>query len=197
MPQPTRAPCSTPFDAGNVFSSIDALGGPVALSFTASSAGGSVAMGEDCRDERSDDASRSRAMHRKERRVSLLRDGSAGDDRSGSAPGACRDRGRRLSSRDSVAGRPGRAAVPWVVSNPIYVLSRGTTGGDGRADRGAEARRHALQQWPATGWHLENSAAIARRARRRARRRRHAVAASIRARRNRRRRSIRRRSSCR
>ena len=129
MPEPTRERCSTPFDAGHVFSSIDALGGPVALSFSATGSDGSVTMGEDVvmkgpmtfavQSNAPDGAT-----------ISLLRDGSPVTtvsaprlEQAASEPGVYR-------VEIQWPGAPGKPPVPWIVSNPIYVLVTSTTDGD-------------------------------------------------------------------
>ena len=108
---------------GNVFSSIDALGGPVALSFTASGADGSVTMGEDLVDRKGQTRLAVRSNAPEGATVSLLRNGSAVTTVAGphlehvaSEPGVYR-------VEIQWPGAPGEPPVPWVVSNPIYVLS--------------------------------------------------------------------------
>jgi hypothetical protein len=155
-----RADANTILDAirrGRVFSSIDALAGPVAFSFSASTAGDRVAMGEDViakgpmtfqvRSNASDGVT-----------VSLLRDGQSVHTASGSQleyaspdPGVYR-------VEMHWPGAPGEPPVPWVVSNPIYVLD-----GPRRADQVSESIAPAKQvdvrydNGPATDWHVENS----------------------------------------
>ena len=142
---------------GGVFSSIDALAGPVAFSFSASGAGDRVAMGEDViakglltfqvRSNAPDGVT-----------VSLLRDGHPAKTASGSQlehstsdPGVYR-------VEMQWPGAPGGPPVPWVVSNPIYVLD-----GPRRSDQISESIAPPKQvdvrysNGPATDWHIENS----------------------------------------
>jgi hypothetical protein len=142
---------------GAVFSSIDALAGPAVLSFSASGSGGSVAMGQDftmtgsmtfeVQSNAPDGAI-----------VSLLRDGRSVTTASGprleyvaSEPGVYR-------VEVQWPGAPGDPPVPWVVSNPIYLLSHARP-----AETVAPAATPAhvetrYSNGPATGWHVENSA---------------------------------------
>jgi hypothetical protein len=142
---------------GGVFSSIDALAGPVAFSFSATAAGRHVAMGEDVvatgpvafevRSNAPDDVT-----------VSMLRNGQRVHTASGShleyispEPGVYR-------VEMQWPGAPGQPPVPWIVSNPIYALDRPRPAQeisqviappkdvDVRYDNG-----------PATDWHVENS----------------------------------------
>ena len=142
---------------GRVFSSIDALAGPVALSFSASSADDRVAMGEEViakgpltfqvGSNAPDGVT-----------VSLLRDGHPVKTASGSQlehstsdPGVYR-------VEMQWPGAPGEPPVPWVVSNPIYVLD-----GPRRTDQISESIAPPKQvdvrysNGPATDWHIENS----------------------------------------
>ena len=141
---------------GRVFSSIDALAGPVAFVFAASNANRTVAMG--------DEVIAKGAMTFQVTsnapdgvRVTLLRDGRP--VRTVSGP--------HLEYESSDAGvyrvemqwpgAPGEPAIPWVVSNPIYVQS-GPRPADAvvapRAPTQADVR---YSNGPATDWHIENS----------------------------------------
>jgi len=142
---------------GRVYSSIDALAGPAALSFSASGGGDSVAMGEDVigkgpltfqvRSNAPDGVT-----------VSLLREGHPVKTASGSQleystsdPGVYR-------VEMQWPGAPGEPPVPWVVSNPIYVLD-----GPRRTDQISESIVLPKEvdvrysNGPATDWHIENS----------------------------------------
>lgn len=142
---------------GHVFSSIDALARPVAMSFSASGTGGSVAMGEDGIMKGpmtllvESNVPESAA-------ISLLRDGRS--VKSGPGP--------RLEYVASDAGvyrveigwpdAPGQPPVPWVISNPIYLLNRprpAQTIGPVVLPKQLDTR---YSNGPATGWHIENSA---------------------------------------
>jgi hypothetical protein len=142
---------------GRVFSSIDALAGPVAFSFSASGTGNGVAMGEDVvakgpltfqvRSNAPDDVA-----------ITLLRNGERVHSVSGSQlEYTSSDRGvYRVEMQ--WPGAPGDPPVPWVVSNPIYVLD-----GPRKPDQISESIAPPAQvdarysNGPATDWHIENS----------------------------------------
>jgi hypothetical protein len=142
---------------GRVFSAIDGLAGPVAFSFTASGEGSTVAMGEDVIAKGSMTFQvRSNAPHGVS--TSLLRDGrpvhtvaSAQLDYASSDAGVYR-------VEMHWPGAPGEPPVPWVVSNPIYVLAspRATE----RAVTAIPPPKQLNVRYangPATDWHIENS----------------------------------------
>lgn len=141
---------------GRVFSSIDALAGPVAFAFSALHAARPVAMGDEViakgvtmfqvRSNAPDGVS-----------VSLLRDARPIHTVSGPQ--------LEYESSDTGVyrvemqwpGAPGVPSVPWVVSNPIYVRSapRPADVVDPRAaPKQADVR---YRNGPATEWHIENS----------------------------------------
>ena len=141
---------------GNVFSSIDALGGPVALSFTASGADGSVTMGEDLVTKgQTRLAVRSNAPEGAT--VSLLRNGSAVTAVTGPNLEHVASEAGVYRVEIQWPGAPGEPPVPWVVSNPIYVLS-GARPAETIAPP-AEPKQVATRyaNGPANGWHVENS----------------------------------------
>jgi hypothetical protein len=142
--------------SGRVFSSIDALAGPVAFAFAASNANRTVAMGEEVvakgplTFQVTSNAPDSVT-------VSLLRDGRQVHTVSGphlayesSEPGVYR-------VEMHWPGAPGTPPIPWVVSNPIYVRS-GPRAVDAvvtpRQPVQADAR---YNNGPASDWHIENS----------------------------------------
>ena len=155
-----RADAGVVLDAirrGHVFSSIDALGGPVALSFSATGSDGSVTMGEDVvmkgpmmfavQSNAPDGAT-----------ISLFRDGSPVT--TVSAP-----RLEQVASDPGVyrveiqwPGAPGKPPVPWIVSNPIYALSRARPTEIVAPPTGPKQVDTRYSNGPATGWHVENSA---------------------------------------
>lgn len=142
---------------GGVFASIDALAGPIAFSFSASGAGKGVAMGEDAvstapitfqvRSNAPDGVT-----------AALLRNGKTVHTTSGA-------RLEYVSSEAGVyrvemrwPGAPGEPSVPWVVSNPIYVLANPRP-----VHQISESVSPPKQvdvrysNGPATDWHVENS----------------------------------------
>jgi hypothetical protein len=141
---------------GRVFSSIDALAGPVAFSFAASNAEHTIAMGDDV-------VAKEMTTFRVQSNapagavVVLLRDGRAVHTVSGAQleyesadPGVYRVEIQSPSA-------PGEPPVPWIVSNPIYVLSRPRQP-DAITPPDAPKQLDALYaDGPATRWHIENS----------------------------------------
>jgi hypothetical protein len=142
---------------GGVFSSIDALARPVAFSFSASGAGGKVAMGEDVvatgpmtfqvRSNAPDGVT-----------MALLRGGKRVHTVSGSE--------LEFVSSDAGVYRvemqwpdgPGEPPVPWVISNPIYVLARPRSANQGSESVSPPKKVDVRYgNGPATDWHIENS----------------------------------------
>jgi hypothetical protein len=155
-----RADAGAVLDAirnGGVFSAIDALAGPVALSFAASDSRHRVAMGEDY-------VSRDPIMFQARSNapagitLSLLRDGQPVHTVSGSQlEYQASDTGvYRVELR--WPGAPGEPPVPWVVSNPIYVLS-GPRAPEHVSDSLALPAHVDVRyaNGTATGWHIEKS----------------------------------------
>ena len=143
--------------SGGVFSSIDALAGPVALSFTASDTRHRVAIGEDF-------ISRDRITFRAHSNapdgvtLSLLRGGQSVHSASGSQLEYQATHTGAYRVELQWPGAPGEPPVPWVVSNPIYVLAS-PRAPDHVSDSPAPPTyvdvRYA--NGPATDWHIENS----------------------------------------
>ncbi|HEY9467108.1 MAG TPA: CehA/McbA family metallohydrolase [Vicinamibacterales bacterium] len=143
---------------GHVFSSIDALAGPVAFSFSASSTAGNVAMGEDViatapvtfqvRSNAPGDAA-----------ITLLRNGERVHAASGPQLEYTSSERGVYRVEMQWPGAPGDPPVPWIVSNPIYVLN-----GPRPAVHVSESIAAPTQvdvrysDGPATDWHIENSA---------------------------------------
>jgi hypothetical protein len=107
--------------AGHLYSTIDALGGPAAMSFTATS-GRMTASGGDVLPLNGPVALRVEVQAPADARIELLKDGNVVETRTGplaerveaAAPAVYR-------VEVSLPGAPGQPPVPWVVSNPIYV----------------------------------------------------------------------------
>jgi hypothetical protein len=106
--------------AGHLYSTIDALGGPAAMSFTATS-GAAMASGGDVLPLNGPVALRVEVQAPADARIDLLKDGAVVETRTGplleladaAAPAVYR-------VEVSMPGAPGQPAVPWIVSNPIY-----------------------------------------------------------------------------
>ena len=141
---------------GHVFSTIDALAGPVALSFSAASADRTVAMGEDVV-AKGTMTFQVQSNAPEGASLSLLRDGKPVQTASGahleyssSDPGVYR-------VELQWPGAPGTPPVPWVVSNPIYVLSGPRPVETIAAPVPPKLVDVRYSDGPATDWHIENS----------------------------------------
>ena len=141
---------------GRVFSSIDAIAGPVAFSFTATSEDDTAVMGQDIVAKGSL-TFRVQSNAPAESDITLLRDGHAVRTVTGSQ--------LEYSSADVGVYRvevhapraPGQPPVPWILSNPIYVLAR-PRAANPVATAAAPAQANArYSDGPATDWHVENS----------------------------------------
>jgi hypothetical protein len=141
---------------GRVFSSIDALAGPVAFAFAASNANRTVAMGEEV-------VAKGALTFRVTSNapdgvsVSLFRDGRQVHTVAGP----------HLEYESSDAGvyrvemqwpgAPGTPFIPWVVSNPIYVRSGPRPADAIVAPRQPVQADVRYSNGPASDWHIENS----------------------------------------
>jgi hypothetical protein len=142
--------------AGHVYSTIDALGGPAAMSFTATS-GAATASGGDVLPLNGPVALRVEVQAPADARIDLLKDGTVVETRTGplleltdaAAPAVYR-------VEVSLPGAPGQPAVPWIVSNPIYA-------GRNVAEPMPAARPRTTtfaveyKDGPAQGWIVETS----------------------------------------
>ena len=142
--------------AGHLYSTIDALGGPAAMSFTATS-GTAMASGGDVLPLNGPVALRVEVQAPADARIDLLQDGAVVETRTGplleladaAAPAVYR-------VEVSVPGAPGQPAVPWIVSNPIYA-------GRDAAEPVPAARPRATtfaieyKDGPVQGWIVETS----------------------------------------
>jgi hypothetical protein len=141
---------------GRVFSSIEALAGPVAFTFTASSADGTTEMGDEVVGK-SPLTFQVRTNAPDGVHIALLRDGRRVHAAAGSQVEYTSSDAGVYRVEMQWPGAPGEPPVPWVVSNPIYVLSQ---------PRPLETAAPAItptqvdvrySNGPATDWHLENS----------------------------------------
>ena len=154
-----RADARTVLDAirhGHVYSSIDALAAPVAFSFTASNAEGMVTMGEDVV-AKGTTTFRVQSNAPESARLSLLRNGQPVHSTAGPQleyvspdPGVYRV---EVLWPDA----PGEPPVPWIVSNPIYVLSTRRAVDAVAAPVTPKGVNVRYSDGPATDWHIENS----------------------------------------
>lgn len=154
----SRADAAAVLDAirrGRVFSSIDALAGPVAFLFSASAAGRRVAMGEDVVAT----GPLTFEVHSNAPRdviVSLLRNGQPVHTASGPHLEFVSSDAGVYRVEMQWPGAPGVPPVPWVVSNPIYALAgpRPTSQEAIAPPTRVDVR---YSNGPATDWHVERS----------------------------------------
>jgi hypothetical protein len=143
-------------EAGHVYSTIEGVGGPGALMFTATNAAGTVSMGDD---------SPSPAMLRvdvdgpEDARIDLYRGGTIVTSGTGPVLEHATDAGGgpdEYRAEVSVPGAPGQPPIPWIVSNPIYV---GGLPHSGPAPVRPAAAEFAVQysNGPAGNWAVEAS----------------------------------------
>jgi hypothetical protein len=144
--------------AGHVYSTIDAVGGPAAMMFTAASAEGQAAAGDELRAS-SPVMLRAEVQAPGDAEIVLMKDGAPIAKAAGAVLEL--DAGpERAAYRVEVnlPGAPGSPPVPWLVSNPIYV--GGADAVQPPAQRPAAAT-FAVQyeNGPADGWTIEKSMA--------------------------------------
>jgi hypothetical protein len=141
---------------GRVFSSIDALAGPVALTFSATGVDGTVAMGEDVI-AKGPVTFQVQSNAPDGTRFSLLRGGTPIHTATGahfeyqsSDPGVYRVEAQW-------PGAPGEPPIPWLVSNPIYVRSHPRPVDAAAVPIPPKQIDVRYIDGPATDWHIENS----------------------------------------
>jgi hypothetical protein len=142
--------------AGRLFSSIDAIGAGPFFSFTASS-GASRAVGGEVLPIDGPVRLEVQAQAPAEAQIALIRDGVQRLEVNGSALQYDADPGPgvyRIEVR--LPGAPGRPAVPWIVSNPIYVGRTGTEAQSAPASRTTD-RFEIYRDGPAASWAVEHS----------------------------------------
>jgi hypothetical protein len=142
--------------AGHLYSTVDALGGPAAMSFTATS-GTTTASGGDVLPLNGPVALRIEVQAPAGARIGVVKDGSVMETRTGTLvelEEAATPAVYRVEV--SLPGAPGRPPVPWIVSNPIYV-------GRDAAEPAPAARPRAAtfavqyKDGQPQGWIVENS----------------------------------------
>jgi hypothetical protein len=142
---------------GLVFSSIDALAGPVAFLFTAVAEDGrQVAMGEDIV-AKGMTTFQVRSNAPEGVTVSLLRDGRPIHTASGPQLEYVSAKVGVYRVEMQWPGAPGQPPVPWVVSNPIYVLSRPRPADAIPAPLPPQHTDVRYGDGPAAAWHVETS----------------------------------------
>ena len=107
--------------SGHVYTTIDGIGGPAAMSFTASN-GDAVASGGDVLPLAGAVTLRVGVQGPPDARIDILKDGNVIDTRSGSAVEVNAEAVPAVYRVEIVLPNgPGQPVVPWIVSNPIYV----------------------------------------------------------------------------
>jgi hypothetical protein len=144
---------------GHVYSTIDGLGGPAAMSFTATSgtaaaaAGDVLSLGGPVTLRVDVQAPEGASIH-------IVKDGGLMETRTGAVVEQSVDAAAAVYRVEIVLpGGPGEPPVPWMVSNPIYVGRDATD--TVPSDTRPRASRFATQygSGPAAGWTIETSAA--------------------------------------
>ena len=144
---------------GHVYSTIDGLGGPAAMSFTATS-GTVMSAAGDVLPLSGPVTLRVDVQGPDSARIELVKDGGLLQTITGARLEQVVDAAAAVYRVEIVLpGGPGEPPVPWIVSNPIYV-GRDSTEAVPSNTR-ARASRFAVQygNGPATGWTIETSAA--------------------------------------
>ena len=148
--------------AGHVYSTVDALGGPAAMSFTATS-GTAMATGGDVLPLSGPIALRIELQAPDNAQVAVLKDGSVLETRTGTLVELSEPAAPAVYRVEvTMPAAPGEPAIPWIVSNPIYA---GRDPVDAPPAPRPRATSFAVQykDGPASGWVVETSpASVAR-----------------------------------
>lgn len=144
---------------GHVYSIIDGLGGPAALSFTGTSGTATAAAGDVLPlggpvtlrvDVKAPDIAR----------IELVKDGVLLQTSTGTSLEQVVDAVAAVYRVEIVLpGGPGEPPVPWIVSNPIYVGRAPTDAVPSGTRPSASQFATQYEDGPATGWTIETSAA--------------------------------------
>jgi hypothetical protein len=142
--------------SGRVYSTIDAVAAPGALSFTATSGGNRASMGEEITPD-GPVTLHVRVQAPPDAQVVVLQDGAEIGSTSAATldqEGSRNPAAYRVEVR--VPGAPGQPPVPWLVSNPIYAGPRASESVPTVAPPTREEAQYT--NGPATGWTVETSA---------------------------------------
>ena len=145
--------------SGHVYSTVDGLGGPAAMSFTATS-GTATAVAGDVLPLSGPVTLRVDVQAPDTARIELIKDGGLLQTTAGTMLEQVVDAAAAVYRVEIVLpGGPGEPPVPWIVSNPIYVGRDATDATP--LDTRPRASRFAVQyeSGPATGWAIETSEA--------------------------------------
>jgi hypothetical protein len=142
--------------AGHVYSTIDALAGPAAMSFTATS-GSATASAGDVLPLSGPVALRIQVQAPPDASVAVLKDGNVIETRTGPQLELAEPAATGVYRVEiSLPGAPGQPAIPWIVSNPIYA---GRDAAEPTPASRPRATTFAVQykDGPAQGWVVEKS----------------------------------------
>ena len=150
--------------AGHVYSTIDAVGGPAAMSFTATSGQGKAAGGDDLL-AASPITLRAQVQAPSDAEIVLLRNGAPAATARGASLEHMAGPERAVYRVEvQLPGSPGQPPIPWIVSNPIYVgrpapAPAAPAPGATTSVRPTTPANVAVQysNGPATGWTIEKS----------------------------------------
>lgn len=142
---------------GHVYSTVDALAGPVAMSFGATSGAVTAGAGDALPVGSTAIALRVDVQADPDARIELLKDGSRIATRRGALLQYVTREAGVYRTEIFLPDGPGTPPVPWILSNPIYV------GHDPKTERPRDARARAsefapqYENGPAELWKIESS----------------------------------------
>lgn len=142
--------------AGHVYSTVDAIAGPAAMTFAASSAEGKAVGGDELRASLPVTV-RAEVQAPQDAEIVLMKNGAPVATASGTILEHQAGPERAVYRVEvNLPGAPGQPPVPWIVSNPIYV---GGVDGVAPAAQRTVATTFAVQygDGPAAGWTVEQS----------------------------------------
>lgn len=145
--------------AGHVYSTVDGLGGPAVMSFTATSGTATAAAG-DVLPLGGPVTLRIAVQAPASARMEIVKDGGVLETRTGAEAEHVVDAAPAVYRVEILLpGAPGEPPVPWMVSNPIYVGRDATDAVP--SDTRPRPSRFAVQyrDGPVAGWTVETSAA--------------------------------------
>lgn len=144
--------------AGHVYSTIDAVGGAAAMSFTAASGEGKAVGGDDLR-AASPVVLRAEVQAPEDAEIVLMKNGAPAAMGNGTTLEHTAGPERAVYRVEvHLPGSPGQPPVPWIVSNPIYVgrVAAAPPVGPPPAPKTVAVQ---YDNGPANGWTIEKSAA--------------------------------------
>jgi hypothetical protein len=152
----------TAIRAGHVYSTVDGVGGPGELLFTATNAAGTASTG-DALPSNGATTFRVEVNAPSEARIDLIRNGVVDMSAMGASLDRVVDPGSDAAAyrvEVSLPGAPGEPPVPWIVSNPIYLGRAGDARPSTTATKAAPTTVATIYaDGPARGWTVETSEA--------------------------------------